>query len=163
TLRVAGYDTGLPMPYALLNLLPPLRLGQRPIYMIAFGALLLSLLAAYGLVALWSTRATRLLALGCLACAAVEYYPGVLPTDQPQLHPFFASLAAQPHEALLELPDLWWSSASMRDQLSHHWPITGGYIARRDGRYPFMHQTPGVRQLWSEQPFENDVLAPSEE
>ncbi len=162
-LIVGGYETGIPMPYAILNVIPGLREAQRPIYWLALSSLLLSVLAAYGLRALWQTWATRLLAVGCLVFALVEFYPGPLPYDVYQPHPFFASLSEQPREALLELPQIWWSSAGMRDQMLHEWPIAGGYVSRRrDNSYPFMQQAPGIQAIWDHEDFQSDIVQPTE-
>lgn len=163
-LQAGGHATGLPMPFELLNMLPGMAMGQRPVYWIAYSALFISLLAAYGTMALCQTPARRVLLAGCLAFGLFELHPGPLPADQYTLHPFFRTLAAeQPRAALLELPGFWWSSTAMRDQPHHHWPISGGYIARPGGYYPFMRQTPGLQVLWYEATWQEDILEPTEQ
>ena len=64
TLRVAGYETGLPLPFALIRDLPGIRSGQRPNHMAVIASLMLAILAAYGV--LWATR--RLPARGAWIC-----------------------------------------------------------------------------------------------
>lgn len=56
TLRMAGWDTGLPLPFALLQHLPGVRSGQRPNHMAVFGILALAVLAAHGFTAIFETR-----------------------------------------------------------------------------------------------------------
>src|SRR5262249_19350885 len=52
TLRVAGINTELPMPYDLLKVLPAMQLAHRPNHMAIFLLPLLGVLAGYGMAAL---------------------------------------------------------------------------------------------------------------
>lgn len=165
SLRIGGYQTGLPLPFMLLQDLPGIRAAQRPSHMAVIGMLMLALLAAYGFA--WLTRRLPVrrrswLALGLVgAVVAIDGYGGPLRIVQREVHPFYATLP-EPDGALMPLP-LYYNinrSENLTPQTVHEWPILAGYVARPPA-YPFGEYTPGVRQLQFGEPGEpDDIIQP---
>jgi hypothetical protein len=149
-LMLGGQSTGIPLPYALLNLFPPVRLGQRPNYLALVALLALAVVAARGvdyLLARFSGRRTALLAgLGLLL--AFELAPRPLSLTDPSVPEVFAQLAGGEPGAVLELPFLPESSEPLKAQLVHGRPIMGGFVSRTPS-YPFPHERPALRALWT--------------
>lgn len=150
-LRVAGWQTGVPLPFALVQSLPGIRSGQRPNHMVVMGSVALALLAGFG--ALWLMRrfaARRVWVVGLVLVAAVvvvDGYAGPLRVVSRAVHPFYATLPP-PDGGLLALP-MYVNinrSDNLTPQMVHQWPILGGYVARPPD-YPLAHFTPGVREL----------------
>lgn len=163
-LRVAGFDTGLPLPFALIQDLPGIRAGQRPNHMALLSSLTLALLAAYGVRALARRRGVwgrRALALGLtLAVVGLDGYAGPLELVRREVHPFYAGLPA-PDGAIMPLP-LYINinrSDNLTPQMTHAWPILGGYVARPPA-YPLADEAPGIVQLQYGAAEREDVLAP---
>ena len=163
-LRVAGFDTGLPLPFALIQNLPGIRAGQRPNHMALLSSLMLALLAAYGVRALLRRRGVwgrRVLALGLtLAVVGLDGYAGPLELVRREVHPFYASLPA-PDGALLPLP-LYINinrSDNLTPQMTHAWPILGGYLARPPA-YPLADEAPGIYELQYGPAARDDIVAP---
>jgi hypothetical protein len=163
-LRVAGYDTGIPLPFALIRNLPGIRAGQRPNHMVVIASLMLAILAAYGTI--WATRRiTRrgawIVAFGLAAAAALlDGYAGPLRIVERNTHPFYAALP-EPDGALLPLP-LYVNvnrSENLTAQMIHGWPIPGGYIARPPSD-PFAKYTPGIRELQDAAATPDDIISP---
>lgn len=162
-LKVAGFNTGIPLPYAIIEQLPGASVGRKPNH-----AVLLVILCAVVLFGLLGERALRhgfawarpLLVLAALV-ALVEYLP---PRWQifPQLprSPFLTSLAAAAEkEALLNLPRDSHTSVYLRHATQHEWPIVGGSISRKP--YDWLSDfAPGVRQLTNAALDPPDVLDP---
>ncbi|GAB4201362.1 MAG: hypothetical protein OHK0022_23330 [Roseiflexaceae bacterium] len=163
-LKVAGVQTGLPLPFALIQDLPGIRAGQRPNHMALLSSLMLALLAAYGVQRLagglgqWPRRA---LAGGLvLAVVAIDGYAGPLELVRREVHPFYARLPA-PDGALLPLP-LYINinrSDNLTPQMAHHWPIAGGYVARPPA-YSFAAETPGIVELQYGVAAREDIVSP---
>ncbi len=163
-LKVAGVQTGLPLPFALIQDLPGIRAGQRPNHMALLSSLMLALLAAYGvrrLAAGLGTRPRRALAAGLvLAAVAVDGYAGPLELVRREVHPFYAGLPA-PDGALVPLP-LYINinrSDNLTPQMAHGWPIVGGYVARPPA-YLFAAETPGVAELQYGVAAREDIVTP---
>jgi len=163
-LRVAGYDTGIPLPFALIRNLPGIRASQRPNHMAVIASLLLAILAAYG--TLWLLR--RMLVRGAwpaafgivAAVVLIDGYSGPLRIVERNTHPFYATLPA-PTGGLLPLP-LYMNvnrSDNLTAQMAHHWPIVGGYVARPPSD-PFTKYTPGLRELQDGAATPNDIITP---
>lgn len=162
-LKIAGWDTGIPLPFALIRDLPGIRSGQRPNHMAVMALLVLALLAAYGVAALQRAlnwRSWTLAALLLPAIVLVDGYAGPQTIVTRPAHPFYATLPA-PDGALMPLP-LYINinrSENLTAQTAHGWPIVGGYVARPPA-YPFARYTPGVREIQFGEVERDDVLAP---
>jgi hypothetical protein len=153
-LLVRGNDTGVPMPYLLLNKLPFLGTARVPSRFMVVASLAMAVLAAYGLVALAkavrSARGRSLVFAAVGMLVVVEYLgiPRILIT--PTVHPYFKTIAAAgsegAHQAVLELPLAARVPPSMLDQTVHQRPILEAYTARKYP-YPWFDVTPGVAQL----------------
>lgn len=159
TLQIAGRNTGVPLPYALLNLLPGIERARRPSHFVILSTLLLALLVAFGVDWLLKRLAGRWrLLLGIVLVLAIgfEYLPQPLPRLFPRTHPYYTELAAD-EGAILNLPPRDESSEPMVAQIVHGRPISGGYLSRTPS-YPFAEQVPGVRELWAAQTYPRDIL-----
>jgi hypothetical protein len=165
-LKIAGYRTGIPLPYALIENLPGVSLARKPnhaiLYVLLCATVVAALLGERLLRAHWR-YAHAAIVLATLV-AAVEMLPPrwqVFPP--PPDSAFFAQLAAMPaKEGLLNLPRDNHTSIYTRQQIAHQWPIVGGTISRK----PFdwvSRYVPGVRQLSRAEPDPEDVLDPAPE
>jgi hypothetical protein len=186
-LQVAGANTGLPLPWALVQDLPGIRANHRPNHFAVLSMLMLGVLAAFGVRALTdssakSTKSTKvedssgLRALRALRGSAalswsvavliavlvifVDGYAGPLTVVRRATHPFYATLPA-PDGALMPLPLLLNVNRSdnLTPQIAHRYPILGGYMARPP-RYDFARYTPGVRELEQGRAEPGDIVAP---
>lgn len=158
TLIVGAADTGLPLPYRLLLLVPGMGVARRPGHTMVITLLALTPLAGLGLSWLVE-RYGRAALVAALALAAIELAPPPWPIQPFAVHQVYSSLAARPG-ALMVLPVAIDSSATLRDQLVHGRPLVGGFLARTPP-YPFAEQTPGVRQLWRLAPDEAALADPA--
>lgn len=159
SLHIAGWDTGLPMPYALLLQIPGLDVVRRPNQFAALASLSLVVLAAHGLSALLSRLRPPWprLALGmAVFLIAIEYWPRPLPLLRPSVHPYYATLAEE-EGAILELPLQHESSDLLLAQIIHGRPITGGFLARTP-LYPFADNVPGISNLCKIVPVTPDIF-----
>jgi hypothetical protein len=156
-LKLGGQATGLPLPYALLNSFPPVRLGQRPNYLALVALLALALVAARGVDLLLRRYPHRrgLLLAGLGVLLACELMPRPLALTDPGVQPIFEELADdQEPGAVLELPFLPESSEPLKAQLVHGRPIMGGFVSRTPA-YPFPVERPALQALWTgEEPAE---------
>jgi hypothetical protein len=170
-LLIGGKDTGIPMPYLLLNKIPLLGAARVPMRLIVIVSLAMSVLAAYGLVALWemvratSARASLFAIVGLLVVLEFFAIPRTLIT--PTVHPFFESIAANgadgAHEAVLELPVVPRTAPSMLNQTVHQHPIMSAYTARKYP-YPWFDATLGVSHLAKADPkslTREDIITPA--
>jgi hypothetical protein len=170
-LLVWGKDTGIPMPYLLLNKVPLLGAARVPMRLIVVVSLAMSVLAAYGLVVIWkmvsSTRARAFVftIVGLLVVLEFLAIPRTLIT--PTVHPFFESIAANgaegAHEAVLELPVVPRTAPSMLNQTVHQHPILSAYTARKYP-YPWLDATLGVSHLAKADPkslTQQDIITPA--
>ncbi|HKP54760.1 MAG TPA: hypothetical protein VJ183_19155 [Chloroflexia bacterium] len=153
-LLVWGNDTGVPMPYLLLNKVPFLGAARVPIRFMLVVSLAMSVLAAYGLAALAKLvnrqriRAAVFVVVGLLVAVELVGIPRTL--IAPSVHPFFQSIASGDaeglHEAIMELPAGVRAAPAMLVQTAHQHPILEGYTARKYP-YPWFDATPGIAQL----------------
>jgi hypothetical protein len=170
-LLVWGKDTGVPMPYLLLNKVPLLGAARVPMRLIVIVSLAASILAAYGLVVLWKLMRARrprtimFSLIGLLVIAEFLPIPRALIT--PTVHPFFESIAAVgaegAHEAVLELPAVPRTAPSMLNQTVHQHPILSAYTARKYP-YPWFDATLGVAHLAKADPkalTQQDIITPT--
>jgi hypothetical protein len=162
---VLGYNTGIPLPYALIAGLPGIRTSHRPNHITIISALLLGLLAAHGAAALLQRHATLRGPLAAMLLSAVLFvdgWAGALPLYSLPIPPGYAT-ALPPHDggALLPIPvnlnvarseQLWY-------QTGHGWPIIGGYTGR-EPPYPLGKYAPGVRELRYARFEQNDIVTP---
>ena len=167
-LILAGNETGLPMPYALLNNVPFIGASRQPLRFLATAGMVLSLLAAFGFAWLLPrVRADRTrwaVTVGVLALVAVEMValPRRLERTQPNGAVAYLKANSEPG-AVLEVPYGDYSALSLLHQTQHERPIVGGYTSRHFP-YPFADAAPGVAQLVRNDPsplVEDDVLTPT--
>jgi hypothetical protein len=169
-LLVAGNDTGVPMPFALLSQVPFLGLARVPLRFILIASLALSVLAAFGVFALSqgirreSVRNIVLGLAGILLVVELLGIPRSLMT--PTVHPFWSTIAAGGGEGrgegVLEVPQGPRTAPAMYVQTGHQHPIVSGYTARHYP-YPWLDATPGVAQLVHANPDQlsvTDIIAP---
>jgi hypothetical protein len=164
SLRIAGYETGIPLPFALIRNLPGIRAGQRPNHMAVVASLMLAILASYGTI--WATRrladrgAWRVAFALLAAVLLLDGYAGPLTIVERNTHAFYATLPP-PDGALLPLP-LFVNvnrSENLTAQMTHGWPIPGGYVARPPSD-PFVKYTPGLRELQDGAATPDDIVSP---
>ena len=166
-LQVAGNETGVPMPYTLLNNVPFIGASRQPLRFLATAAMVLSLLGAYGFAWLLSRlRGSGLRAWVtsvALLLVALELFnlPRHLETTRTGDEIAFLRSSAEPG-AVVELPYGEYSALSLLHQTAHQRPIVGGYTSRHFP-YPFADAAPGLAQLVRADAaplVEEDVLAP---
>lgn len=166
-LKIAGSETGLPMPYALLNNVPFIGASRQPLRFLATAGMVLSLMSAYGFA--WLAGRARGSGLrvgvtaGALLLVALELFglPRQLVATQEGSAVAFLRANTQPG-AVIELPYEEYSALSLLHQTVHERPIVGGYTSRHFP-YPFADAAPGLAQLVSADPSPlvgEDVLAP---
>lgn len=146
-LRVAGYQTGIPMPYALIQNLPLLQIARRPALFTAVVLLVAVAAAALGIQRLVerAPASRRSLVIGGVALlAAIDLAPPstaqrqLMPLEPPAL---MREIAARPG-AVADLPFTWTEDGrSLLNQIGHGQPIIGGYLARMPS-YPSLNQVP---------------------
>lgn len=171
-LRVAGNQTGIPLPYYLLYNLPVAAVSRQPLRFDAVVMLSLGVMAALGVASLQSIAARaaprlRLISLwGVPAIAGAlilfEFLPLPRPMNPLQISPFYRTLAADKEKfAIMELPSSSLAMA-MYEQTVAGKPIVGGYTSRHFP-YPFAEDTPGVRQLFlaDDSGLGADIFAPA--
>lgn len=166
-LQVAGDQTGVPMPYALLNNVPFIGASRQPLRFLATAGMVLSLLGAYGFA--WLLTRVRGsvvragITAGALLLLVLELFnlPRHLETTRPEDAFAFLRPNAEPG-AVIEVPYENYSALSLLHQTLHERPIVGGYTSRHFP-YPFADAAPGIAQLVSADPSPftgEDVLAP---
>lgn len=166
-LQVAGSDTGVPMPYSLLNSVPFIGASRQPLRFLATASMALALMGAYGMAWLLSRAGTanaRSAAVaGVLFLLVVELFGIPRALVSTQSGPAYSFLKSRKEEgAVLELPADAYSALSLLHQTAVELPIIGGYTSRHFP-YPFVDAAPGVAQLYNADPTpltEPDVLTP---
>ena len=163
TLRAFGRDSGLPMPYALIEHLPGIRNSHRPNHIVLITILLIALLATYGvqsLIARWPRRGGPIVGGLLLAVLAIDGWAGPLPLYSRPVPAYYRTIGP-PQGAILPVPlhlnfsnseNLWY-------QTVHGWPIVGGFIGRAPP-YPLGDYAPGVRELRFGRYEPADILSP---
>ncbi len=152
TLRINGHDTGIPLPYALLDGLPIFNLTRQPDRLNVLVTIALGVLAAHGAAALGGStteaqplvtqRGSREAAIAGRRASVVlvaatlillEYWPSPIVTRTPAVPPYLAALPPG-DGALVEFPfhpDVTYRDAErMLFQTVHGRPISGGYHSR---------------------------------
>ena len=141
--RIAGIQTYVPGPWALLRYVPIVGLVRSPTRFLIFamvGAAALFATAVWVLVGRWPAARRTILA-GLAAGLLIELLPAprpLFPARVPSIYQIIAS-DARDHVRVLELPfgirdgTMTWGSFTTRTQFyqtAHHKPILGGYLSR---------------------------------
>ncbi len=146
-LQIGPWDTGFPLPYALLDVLPGLSLGRRPHLFVVLITLALVPLTALGWQALFQARAGRIAGVGLALLLVFELTPRPWPLQPYVVHQIFGTLAAE-DGAVLEVPPARYKySVPQIAQTVHGRPIFGGYLARPP-LYAWVNEAPVLRELW---------------
>ncbi|GAC1549481.1 MAG: hypothetical protein NVS2B7_25510 [Herpetosiphon sp.] len=155
-----GKATSISLPFALLDYLPGIKLGQRPNHLVAYTSIVLALLAAYGWAAAerW-TGQRRWWLVPVVGLLAFDLWPVSLQTASLHLAPFWYNIAQSDGGAILELPFEKKGSGPMEAQMIHQRPIMGGYLARVPPNR-VAETTDGLRQLWSPAQARGSIVAP---
>ncbi|MGQ9549533.1 MAG: hypothetical protein ACUVWS_12965 [Roseiflexus sp.] len=159
-LRILGKDTGIPLPYALLDRLPLFGTARKPVLFIAPVLMLLSVGAAQGLIQLRRRMPEnrRLLLIAIVVCAGLFelWQPSgrvFLRLERPAV---YEQIATRPG-AVADLPlDVLETSRTLRNQMVHGQPIVGGFIARRPANESF--SMPLLRAIGTMQTVQNDIV-----
>jgi hypothetical protein len=146
-LQIGGWNTGVPLPYALFDALPGLSLGRRPHLFVVLIPLALIPLTAFGWQRLQQMPHGQMLTGALALLLMFELFPRPWPLQPYAVHPIFDMLADQPG-AVLEVPPARYKySLPQRDQTAHERPIFGGYLARPPATI-WMEDAPVLRELW---------------
>jgi hypothetical protein len=151
-LQIGGVQTGIPLPYALLSLVPGVDIAHRPSHFVVITVVLLAPLVALGMAALLERLPTNRRRLAILIVAGLlifEFAPPNWPIIQSQPDPYYNQIANS-GGAVIDLPPRTESSAALIAQLVHGLPIMGGYVSRTPS-YQFSETVPIVRDLWAMQ------------
>lgn len=143
TVRIAGYSTGIALPYALLQSIPPISLTRTPARFNLFVALAVSVATGWG--AAWiagrlpRTGTLRRLGLGMLAALVIVipleqrwWWP--LPMLPAAVPPGIVALADRENvRAVFDIPFAHplTDKYAMYWQTAHRHPLIGGHVARR--------------------------------
>ena len=168
TLKLNGQDTGLPMPYALIQNWPIIKITRSPDRFVVITMLTLAVGAAYGLtwlVGRWRRglkgRQWWLVGLAVLLIT-VEFLQIPYPLGDFEVSPFLTGLGQDKADyAILNLPAQnadFPGAARMAEQTVHHKRIFDGYISR-EYDHPFERRTPGFQEL-STLKFDHDIVLP---
>lgn len=158
-LHIAGFNTHIPLPYALLDIIPGVGMARRPNHLVIIALPIIALLAAYGMRTLLARGWRGEVALLLLSSMIIlEYAVPPAPALPLFVHPVCAELAEEPG-AILELPVEHRSAVPMINQTVHHRPIVTGYLSRSPDIPPFVQRVPWVRALWEQQaPLTPDII-----
>ena len=145
-----GEATTIPLPYALLSLLPGVQSGQRPNLFIVVAAVHFCLLAAFGMKWLCAKR-PMMGRLSLSSLFSVLLVIDLIPTPIPGIPNTIPAVyrAIPPGSgALLEIPFQIDSAAPLFAQITHRRPLLGVYLARIPD-YPFNH-VDGIAEILSD-------------
>ncbi len=169
TLKINGLDTGFPMPYALIQNWPVLKIMRSPDRFIVITMLGLAICAAFGLTWLFGQLSARtgqrdwLLAAVTVLCLTLELLQIPLAVNDYRVSPFLEKLGQDPSDyAILNLPGQsadWTGAERMAEQTFHHKRIFDGYLSR-EYPHPFENQAPAFRELTTLK-FNQDISVPS--
>lgn len=151
TLFVLGYETGIAMPYHVLQMVPGLETARRPNLFGLITIMSAAIFAALALARLCEQlRPARYrLVLGLVALAAmVELWPPQRVANALDQAPVYQRIAAEGTPgAVVDLPiEGGTDSRTLINQLVHQQPILRGYIARPP-HYPTLLYSPLPKQL----------------
>lgn len=163
TLHVLGFDTGLPMPYRLFQLLPLLGTARRPNL---FGVITIAVAAVFAALALARLHAHLtpqrygLLLVAVAALGLFELWPAPRVANSLPRPEVFARIAAAEPGVVVDLPiEGGTDSRTLIHQLIHGQPILRGYVARPP-LYATLTYSPlpsqlGKMRVWPE----DDIIA----
>jgi hypothetical protein len=134
TLHIAGYDTGIPMPYSLIGQLPLLNSARRPSHLAVMCILAAMVFAGLGLNYLrtrFKPRVFMTIISGVSILALIECWPPQRTGFTFAQSPIFERIRTMPG-VVVDLPYEWEETGrSIRHQTLHEQPILGGYVSRR--------------------------------
>lgn len=136
SLQIGGIDTGVPLPYAVLQRVPILSWGRTPERFLALTMFSLAVLAAMGLAAMpkWRFVQGGIICIVVLDMLVLWPWPDGTPAPPSSLRGWTAQGGAVLH---LPASKRQVSNTAMYYQTAHHLPIVGGYIHR---------ELPGMRE-----------------
>lgn len=160
TLYIGGVNTNIPMPFALLRLIPFVNANRYPARFNVMLMLALVPLVAWGVSALWNARqkAYRFALAALLALLAFEQLVLPVPLTNIQVPPVFETIRAEPGDfTVLELPLGWRGSIVMQGetddvaqffQTTDHKRRLGGITSRfPDFKLRYFAHAPVLRSL----------------
>lgn len=160
TLYIGGENTNLPMPFALLRLIPFVNANRYPARFNVMLMLALAPLFAWGVLALWNERhaAFKVALVALLALLVFEQLVLPVPLTNIQVPSVFDSLGKEPGDfTVLELPLGWRGSIVMQGetddvaqffQTADHKRRLGGITSRfPDFKLRYFAQVPVLRSL----------------
>jgi len=147
-LRVLGVETGIAMPYALIQRLPLLETGRRPNLFALTCILIAAVFAAQGLRWLLerSERRGWLVLAGVALVASIELWPAPRQPARIAAPALYAAIASRPGP-VVDVPvggDI--EARTLLHQMTHGQPILRGYLSRSPD-YPALDYNPLVRAL----------------
>ncbi|MCC7352980.1 MAG: hypothetical protein IT330_04420 [Anaerolineae bacterium] len=163
TLRLNGHDTGLPLPFAIVEQLPFFKGNRYPSRYSVLLVLSAAMLAGFGVAALWQAkRALRRIALPILcALVAFEHLSVPLPLSDFRVPPVYQRIAQEPGDfAVLELPLGWRNGARVMGtqeviimwvqwyQTAHGKRLLGGNTSRNpEFKFQYFAEAPVLNSL----------------
>lgn len=163
SLRVAGIDTDIPMPYLLLQQVEFLSTARKPSHFAVICVILAVVFAGMGIhqiVLRLSPHQRPPVLLGIVGLAVLELWPSSPPPIVLfEQHVLFEHLRSKPG-AVADLPLEWQETGrALRNQLVHEQPIIGGYVAR----YPKYetYNIPLLHQIGSMELMADDIVPTS--
>lgn len=162
TLRVLGYDTGLPMPYTLVAQIELISTARKPshfAYLCLFAGVVFAALGLQRLSERLAPAQRNALLLGVAGLALFELWPAqqpVHPIEQPAI---VAQISERPG-VVADLPlERTETSRALRNQMIHGQPIIGGYVSRMPA-YESLRYDPLIAQIGLMQAWEGrDIVA----
>ncbi|MBN2057003.1 hypothetical protein JW905_18900 [bacterium] len=156
-LRIGGTPIGPALlPYNILLLIPPLRLGGVPSRFVSLALFAMAVIAAVTMARLrqrlsGSGQLRWLLTGGIIVLVLAEYFPAAFPTQELAIPAFYHDLAAEAGEfALLDHQN---PLSAMFCQTVHGRPIVGGYLSRNPSPgMEVLYHTPFISDLWFADP-----------
>jgi hypothetical protein len=160
-LKITQAQTGIPLPFAALDLFGPFRNSSRPSRFITLMMVPVSVMVSIGFHALRALPRRDLVCSAVAALLVFEYLVQPWPMLALHVEPLYARLAqdAMPG-AMLELPPKNDSSQYLLNQIEHGRPLMGGYLARTPA-YPLIGFATATRRLWFAQSPQPDIFQAS--
>ncbi|WP_141508685.1 hypothetical protein [Candidatus Chloroploca asiatica] len=169
-LQIGVWNTGLPLPYRLLHILPGTDFALRPMRFTMLTTLALAPLTALGVRELLlrgqriktkklGPSLTRLLiVVTVLIVLGFELLPMRWKLHVPTIHPVYATLNSKDEAVLHVPPPTYKRIKPQKAQMTHQAPMLGGYLARTP-QYDLPY-APGIRPLWHKHPEISTMLDP---
>jgi hypothetical protein len=151
SLKIAGYDLNIPLPYAFLfKYVPMISFSGVPerfnIMVLLSGALLSGYGLKYLRLKIASGRLKQALTIIVSGLVLLEYLCYPFPSSNQSVSPFYQQLAREPGQfSVIDTP---WGSSTLYFQTIHHKPMVGGYITRPSLRqWQEIERTPIITDL----------------